>query len=577
MAQQPHIATSGPNITEVPHNLSHERQSPGEAIVSYNGSDVSLKRLLGAYYTPENLAEILVNWTLSDINGTVLDPSFGGCSFLTAATRVLAKKGIKEPSRLVFGVDVDPSCIEHVQNRHELRKENCIIRDFLELSPRELPGAPFKAIVGNPPYVRHHWLKGSRRDAARNAVETSGVPLPATASTWAYFLVHALSFIEKGGRLAMLVPEAILQADYAIPVRNALTERFGHVFLIHIRDRLFEGTVEPVVVVAASDYGKKGKIQIEAIERAEDLEDLLKKSNKRWATSHVTNANGRAISTETIDLLDKLKKHEMVHGMGDIAAVRIGLVTGANRHFIRSTKDLKTLGIPCNARLPVVAKTRWLSGLRFTREDHQDLEKAGSSVFLVRPMQRFDSHPGVRRWIEEGIAAGVENRFKCSQRADWFRLKTPPVPDAFATCARLGSPLLVINSARYHCSNTLHSVQWKKDLEISPEVIVLGFLTSFVRAWAELHGRRYGGGVLKLEPGTLSMAPIPIAPSAGLMFEEVDRMLRDGFEEEARRRADKVVLGEGLRLETKDIRALQHACSMLAAQRQPGADRGRNA
>ena len=283
---------------------------------------VDIKRLLGAYYTPDALANILAKWALVAERGTVLDPSFGRCAFLSAAAKILADKGVPEPSRLVFGVDVDPSCLEHVRRTENLIEENCIIRDFLTLSPEDIPGAPFSAVIGNPPYVRHHWFNGTTRKAARAAMIEAGLGLPATASAWAYFLVHALRFLGDGGRLAMLVPEAILQADYASVLRNLLPSRFGNVCLVHVRDRLFEGTDEAVVAVAASEYGQQGSLRVETVERSEDLESLLNAPKGGNSTSHVTTEKGRRTESAILHLVTELEQHADVSRFSDLASVK---------------------------------------------------------------------------------------------------------------------------------------------------------------------------------------------------------------------------------------------------------------
>ena len=200
---------------------------------------VELRRLRGVYYTPDGLARTLAEWALAPGKGTVLDPSFGGCAFLTTAAKVLASKGVPEPGRFVFGVDVDPSCMRYVRDDRNLVEKNCVVGDFLGLSPKDMPGAPFHAVVGNPPYVRHHWLNGTTRAAGRAAINAAGVELPATASAWAYFLIHALNFLGKRGRLAMLVPEAILQTDYS-RCRQGLTR-------LAFRSRLLSSHSRPPV------------------------------------------------------------------------------------------------------------------------------------------------------------------------------------------------------------------------------------------------------------------------------------------------------------------------------------------
>lgn len=534
-----------------------------------NGLEVNTKRLLGAFYTPDILAGILVHWAMNKTKCTILDPSFGGCAFLVAAIKELACMGVKDPGRAVYGVDIDPSCIDHVRAYPQLLEDNCIFNDFLALAPDSIPGAPFQAIVGNPPFVRHHWLKGDKREAARSVIRAAKIKVPETASTWAYFILHSLAFLEQHGRLAMLVPEAILQADYAIPIREVLSNSFSSVSLIHIRHRFFEATDEPVVVLAATGYGRRGRITIESIEDANDLVDALSGSTPRRHSDLITNSNGRIVSNEILKSLIELERHTLVRHVAEIASVRIGIVTGANKHFIRSAADLERLGVPSDASYPVVVRTRWLSGIEFTKDDHRALIKAGRRAFLVHPTQKNGGEKSVQRWIDEGETTGIQNGYKCSQRKYWYQIELPAVPDAFASCTRLGSPILVLNSAMYFCSNTLHSVYWNRELGTNARAVAVGFLTSLVSVWAELTGRRYGGGVLKIEPSILSRAPVPVVPGSENYFAEINSLLRAGREEDARFRADEVVLRNGLGLSEHIIRYLQRARLELITQRRP--------
>ena len=43
------------------------------------------RRILGAYYTPERLSQLLTDWAIRHVDDTVLEPSFGGCGFLATA------------------------------------------------------------------------------------------------------------------------------------------------------------------------------------------------------------------------------------------------------------------------------------------------------------------------------------------------------------------------------------------------------------------------------------------------------------------------------------------------------------
>ncbi|MDE2795174.1 MAG: N-6 DNA methylase [Gemmatimonadota bacterium] len=529
---------------------------------------VPRRRLLGSYYTPDELATVLVRWALADGDGPVLDPSYGGCAFLEAAARVLSRSDPSNAGTGVYGVDIDPSCIETARDSELLIEANCIEADFLATSFGDLPGSPYAAIVGNPPYVRHHWITGDQQESARAVAAESSVPLPATASLWAYFLLHSLRFLATGGRLAMLVPEAILQTDYAAPLREMLAERFGTSRLIHIRDRQFEGTDEAVVALACSGFGDSGTVETLAVDSVEGLESVLLNSNGCPPDcSSFPPTDGDTLDA-AIDLLSRIRESPQVRRLDQVASVRVGVVTGANRHFIRSRAALDAINIPADVRHGIVSRTRWLEGLEFTNDDHGALVAAGAAALLVRP-ESAEHDRLVDSWIQEGVEGGIDDRYKCALRSHWFRVDLPSRSDAFATCARAGSPLLVLNRGECLNSNALHSVCWESELAVTPEAVAVGFLTSAVSAWAELRGRRYGGGILKMEPGTLKRIPVPLIPGAKDVFQKLNRLLREGSEEEAREIADERVLGEGLRLKDPEIEILNQLRNDLTQWRRP--------
>jgi adenine-specific DNA methylase len=540
-----------------------------EGAPTVNGRSISRQRLLGAYYTPDAVAEVLVRWALDGAPGRLLDPSFGGCAFLEAGARVMEELGSKAGGAKVFGVDVDADCIQYVRSSSRLRERNCTFEDFLALAPSDLSGAPFRAIVGNPPYVRHHWVKDEKRTVARRIADESSVVLAETASLWAYFVVHALAFMAEGGRLALLVPEAVLQADYADAVRSVLESSFRRVRLVHLRERLFDDTDEPVVVVAGEGFGEPGKLSVHSLDTAAELEALLR--GVEVARPHTTLANGRRVLPEALKAVELVQATGRTIRFDELATTRIGIVTGANSHFIRSAKDLENLGVPARARTGIVSRTKWLSGLEFTKADHQDVVASGSRAFLVRPTPAVEEHAGVLQWVAEGEEAGVHEHHKCAKREPWFRVDLPPRPDAFVTSTRLGPPLLVLNRTSYRCTNALYAVRLNLEDDVSPESIALGFLTTFVALWSELNGRRYGGGVLKLDLGTLGKLPLPVVPECSSAFADANAALREGNENQARLIADRAVLQDRLGLSKRAIESMRRAHQDLVRQRIPDA------
>ncbi len=553
---QEHVLVQGPGAPASSREQHAPVSQPGDLAVPE-------RRLLGAYYTPGPIADALVAWAMSAGTRSVLDPSYGEGVFLRSACRRSAARSNFDPQSHVHGVDVDPGCARHVADLG-LPEGNLTHADFLSLVPSALLGAPYEAVVGNPPFVRHHWMKGDAKLNAMATLELAEAHVPGTASSWAYFVVHALQFLADHGRLALVLPEAVLQAEYARSVRALLAQRFERTQLIQLRERVFAGTEESVVIVLGEGSGP-GALEVKSVA---DVAELVRVINGAEPPQHLlTTENGRTLDRSAFDLLSTATKAKCVRRFGELAQIRIGFVTGANQYFIRSESDLDALGVPAAARLPVVTRTSWLDGLSFTAEDHTARASKGSRAFLVRPSGDLEV---LQQWLDEGTASGVNNRHKCGDRDPWFQVRLAErAPDALASSTRQGPPRLTLNAAGYHCSNTLHMVHWSDALTVDPRAVLVAYHTSLACLWAELQGRRYGGGVLKLDPGVLQRMPIPVVDAAAGAFEEMDSLLRAGDEEKARSVADAVVLADGLGLSSKNISTLRRACVSLSDQRLP--------
>jgi hypothetical protein len=88
------------------------------------------------------------------------------------------------------------------------------------------------AIVGNPPYVKHHDIDPNLLRVARRRVAEQGFELSGRSSYWAYFVLHALQFVSPGGKLAFILPGAVLHAEYAASVLEAVLNSFGGVTVV---------------------------------------------------------------------------------------------------------------------------------------------------------------------------------------------------------------------------------------------------------------------------------------------------------------------------------------------------------
>jgi adenine-specific DNA-methyltransferase len=272
------------------------------------------------------------------------------------------------------------------------------------------------------------------------------------------------------------------------------------------------------------------------------------------------------INVETANLLRELRQHKSVVSFGDLAEVRLGVVTGANDFFVLARDEIRATRMDQVTRRRVIAKTRQLTGLRCTRNDHDSLIRDGQRAQLVVPRRVFDS-VHVKAWLEGGRRLQIHQRYKCQIRDPWYRVPLIPVPDAFVSCARGGPPRLVVNEARALCTNTLYAAYWR-----SPQdglSLSVAFLCSLTAVFAEVTGRKYGGGVLKMEPSTLKVLPVPNVPVSRRDALRVDELLRRGDQTAALALADELVLKEGLGLDRQTIVQLRKTVAMLRGRRMP--------
>lgn len=539
------------------------------------------QKQLGAFYTPPAMARRLVDWAVTSADDRVLDPSFGGLAFLSAAHSRLERLADKEHdvSGQLYGVDLDDQAHRPSIARAglRLRAGHLLERDFFDVHPEELPG--FEAVVGNPPYVRYQGFNGTAERAHELAAE-AGVPLTRLASSWAPFLIHATSFVAPGGRMAQVLPAEIIHAQYASGVLDFLSRSFRCVSLVLFEERVFPGALEEVVLLFADGRASGGHAPVRLASCA-TLADLSPEILARAAPQEVQPGLGRRKLVEQLlprsirQIYQALAEDGRVASFGELASVDIGVVTGANDFFMRTSGEGSML--PAELLEPAVTKAVHVPGARLTKADHAGLLEQGKKGLIFAAT--CESSPGALRlassFVDDGTRAGIHQRYKCRMRTPWWALPLPKAgaPELLLTYCSNAHPRLVVNEARVLHTNTLHGARVVDAHQ--PAVLAASFYNSLTMLSAELVGRSYGGGVLKLEPSEAEALLVPRpTPEVEELLPEVDRLIRARDLEGALDLIDPVVLGSGLGLTDDEIASLRSGAERLRARRR---SRGRAA
>ncbi len=473
------------------------------------GDTAALRKARGAFFTPEPVARYVTEWAVRAPTDRVLEPSCGEAAFLLAAGRRLTELGAGPREHHLLGSELHADSARvalDVLQAHGLRAQ-VSVEDFF----RRPPEAAFDAVVGNPPYVRYQAFTGDPRAQAKAAALRAGVQLSNLASSWAAFTVHAAQFVRPGGRLGLVLPAELLTVNYAAPVREYLMRSFRRVRLVLFDERVFPGVLEEVVLLLAEgrDRGPTSHCELIQAGNADGLASLADRDVARWEPGTANRWSALYLDDRAARRYDDLLAGGLFTPLRTWGETTLGMVTGRNAYFALTGADVTRLGLASReVRRLSPPGSRHLRGLTLDRAQLDRLDASGRATWLFRP----GGTPSVSAWryIERGESEGVDTAYKCRVRRPWWRVPYVPPADLLLTYMNADTARLCANRARAHHLNSVHGVYLRDEVrDLGTAYLPLAALNSMTLLGAEVVGRAYGGGILKLEPTEADRWPMP--------------------------------------------------------------------
>lgn len=453
----------------------------------------------GAFFTPDEITRYIVQWAVRSAGDLVLEPSAGDAAFLVSAVAHLKKLGSAQSLPTVYGVEIHGPSAAVACQRVADAGGKAIIRegDFFKV----LPEPRYDAVVGNPPFIRYQQFSGESRKLSREAAFRAGVPLSAMASSWAAFTVHAAMFLKEGGRLGLVLPAELLAVNYAAPIRRFLFTSFRDVQLVLFEQQVFPDAEAEVVLVLADGYGE-GPAAHAIFKQAKNASDLMSLGegapwvpvdpSEKWTSSLVD-----AAVLDSLDCAVGKGTFCPLEAWGDTT---LGIVTGNNKYFTLSPERARVLGLRNGEVLRLSPPgSSHLRGLALTQPMLKKLGDVGQSTLLFYPGDSPSAEAAA--YIEDGFRTGVHTAYKCRIRKAWYRVPLVRPADLLLTCMNADTARLTANLAGAHHLNSVHGVYLNDEhRDVGRELLPLASLNSLTLLHAELVGRSYGGGILKIEP-----------------------------------------------------------------------------
>ncbi|SRR6266480_139928 len=472
---------------------------------------------LGQFATESKLAQEMLayanqlvpaNWAVS-----FLDPAFGTGAFYSALLKTTPPSRIERAK--AFEIDASyGNAAKRLWNATPLDLE---LADFTQVEiPRE--SSRFNLLICNPPYVRHHHIRGSEKVRLRDlANRSAGVSLSGLSGLYCYFLCISHSWMAPGAIAGWLIPSEFMDVNYGREVKRYLLDR---VTLVRIH------RFDPEDVQFRDAYVSSAIVWLRNVPPSDDTKVEFTFGGTLTLPSLV-----QTVSTKELRLTPKWTAYPQQPGMGltnahahlsDFFEVKRGLATGNNDFFIMTTRDAEERGLPHEFLRPILPPPRVLETECVETDETGNPLVKERLVLLDCPLSEEtirSNYPAMWRYLQEGKKTEVDQTYLCRHRSPWYsqekRIASPFL------CTYLGRngtkrdrPFrFVLNFSEATATNVwlmlyprqaverklkgnrvLAEEIWKALNQISPEDLMGS-------------GRVYGGGLYKLEPSELGNVP----------------------------------------------------------------------
>lgn len=188
-------------------------------------------KLRGGYYTPDKISEFIAEWAVRTPSDTVLEPSCGDGSFLSAISGRLKGLGATDEQikQNVIGVEWD----NNEAQKSEKYGTTVICEDFFTYYEGNIDEKDqFNVILGNPPFIRYQNFKEEYRKIAFSLMNKHDFHPNRLTNIWLPFLVLSCKALKPVGRVGMVIPAELFQVDYAAEARQFLSTYFDNLTIV---------------------------------------------------------------------------------------------------------------------------------------------------------------------------------------------------------------------------------------------------------------------------------------------------------------------------------------------------------
>ncbi len=477
-----------------------------------SGEARELLREKGQFWTPDWVAEAMVEYVLSDTGGKLFDPAVGAGAFFRAAKTIAKEKGLYCS---LSGMDIDSKALEQAIQYGLSRDDiaNVKIGDFVF----EPPQTKLSAIVANPPYIRHHRLSlETKEQLKRLSMQNTGVILDGRAGFHIYFLIRALSLMEENGRLAFIMPADTCEGKFAPDLWRWILNNYCLDAVVAFAPEASpfpKVDTNPLIFFIRNAKPKNKFVWAKCYESETE-------TFKLWVRSGFEVAPEKSFVIFSRDLGEGLQtglsrppvtEKTSKYVLGDFVQIVRGVATGSNEFFFLTDEQAKQLEIPEKYFVRAIGRTRDVPTDEITQKTLDVLFKNGRPTLLLSLNgEPFENYPEkLKKYLKYGESLGLPQRPLISQRKPWYKTEVRSIPPFLFSYLGRRNSRFIRNTARIIPLTSFLCVYPKSDDKKFIESLwgILNHPDTISNL--ALIGKSYGDGAIKVEPRSLEKLPIP--------------------------------------------------------------------
>jgi hypothetical protein len=456
----------------------------------------------GQFWTPSWVAEAMVAYVAENTD-LIFDPATGRGAFYEALVK-LNRENIS-----FWGTDIDPEVLaDEIYN-----KDNCYveIRDFIKNPPKR----KFKAIVANPPYIRHHRIEDQTKILLKKlSTSITHGTIDGRAGYHIYFFIQALNLLDEGGKLAFIMPADTCEGKFAKNLWKWISEKFCIECVITF-DKMatpFPNVDTNALIFLIKNSKPQNTLHWVKVNQSysSDLFDFISSNfdTKKYETLEIT------IRQLSEGINTGFSRPEQNHNgfkyhLNDFANVMRGIATGSNEFFFLTAQQVKELDIPKEFLKRAIGRTKDATESILTLEDLNALENSNRPTYLLSINGQEKYSKTIENYLKVGEKMGLPNRALIQQRKPWYKMEKRQIPPLlFAYLGRRNIRFIKNEAGVLPLTGFLCVYPIYNDFEYIDNLWqALNHPDTLENL--KLVGKSYGSGAIKVEPGNLNKLPIP--------------------------------------------------------------------